>query len=185
MRKLIFQNAVTIDGFFEGPNREIDWHNVDDEFNSMAEEFLNSVDLLIFGRVTYELMESYWPTPAALNDDHVIAKLMNDIPKIVFSRTLNKAGWNNTRLIKENLTGEIKNLKKQPGKNMAIFGSSDLSLELIENNLIDEFRIILNPVAIGNGKTIFNGIKERLKLKLLNTRAFKSGNVLICYSQIK
>jgi dihydrofolate reductase len=185
MRKLIFQNMITLDGFFEGPDREIDWHNVDDEFNSIAIEFLNTIDLLIFGRVTYELMASYWPTPAALNDDPVISKLMNKIQKIVFSRTLKKAEWENTRLFNNNLVKEITELKKLPGKDMAIFGSSDLSLELIKNNLIDEFRIMVSPVAIGKGKAIFSGIKERLKFELLNSLSFRSGNVLMVYRQVK
>jgi dihydrofolate reductase len=130
-------------------------------------------------------MANYWPTPAALNDDPIIAKLMNNISKIVVSKTLEKAGWNNTRLVKDNLTGEIKILKQLPGKDMAIFGSSDLSLELIENNLIDEFRILIAPVAIGNGKSIFKGINNRVKLELINAKSYKSGNVLLCYRQIK
>ncbi len=122
MRKVILVDMVTLDGFFEGSNREIDWHNVDDEFNKFAVDQLNSVDILLFGRVTYELMVSYWPTPAATNDDPIVAEKMNSMPKIVFSRTLKKAEWNNTRLIKENIAEEISKLKQQPGKDLIIFG---------------------------------------------------------------
>src|SRR4026209_392837 len=102
MRKLFSFNMVTVDGFFEGPNQDIDWHNTDEEFNEFAIEQTSSVGMLLFGRVTYQLMASYWPTPAAIADDQEIAKLMNSLPKIVFSRTLESADWENTRLIKEN-----------------------------------------------------------------------------------
>ncbi len=107
MRKIYVFNLITLDGFFEGPNRELDWHNVDGEFNEFAIEQLNNSGLLLFGRVTYELMASYWPTELALKDDPIVADMMNSIPKIVFSRTLKKADWNNTRLIKDNVREEL------------------------------------------------------------------------------
>ena len=112
MRKLFAFNMVSLDGFFEGPNRDINWHNVDDEFNQFAIEQTSTVDTILFGRVTYELMAGYWPTPAATTDDPVIADLMNRLPKIVFSRTLQKAEWNNTRLIKDHIAEEITTLKQ-------------------------------------------------------------------------
>src|SRR6266536_5768477 len=99
MKKIIVQNMVSIDGYYEGPNHEIDWHNVDAEFNDAAIKNLNSVDTLLFGRKTYQLMESYWPTEQALKDDPVIAGKMNSFAKIVVSKTLDKAEWNNSRLI--------------------------------------------------------------------------------------
>jgi dihydrofolate reductase len=114
LRKIIFQNLISLDGFFEGPNKEIDWHNVDDEFNKFANEFLDSVDLLLFGRITYELMASYWPTENAIKDDPMVANRMNSISKIVFSKTLDKAEWINTKLIKENVVDEILKLKQLP-----------------------------------------------------------------------
>ena len=181
MRKLIFQNLVTVNGFFEGPNREIDWHNVDEEFNEHAIEFLNSVDTLVFGRVTYQLMASYWPTPAAIENDPIVAKKMNSLPKIVFSRTLDRVEWRNTRLVKENVVEEILKLKQQPGKDLAIFGSSNLALTLIQHGLIDEYRSVVNPVVLGSGKSLFKGLRERLHLKLLKTQTFCSGNVLLYY----
>lgn len=181
MRKIIFQNLISIDGFFEGPNKEIDWHNVDGEFNDYAIENLDSIDLLLFGRVTYQLMASYWPTEQSITDDPIVAGKMNSFPKIVFSRTLEKAEWENTRIIKENIAEEVSNLKNQPGKNIAIFGSSDLSLTLIKHNLIDEFHIIVNPVLLGGGKTLFEGINERINFRLIESKVFKSGNVLLKY----
>ena len=175
---------ISLDGFFEGPGREIDWHNVDEEFNETAAEFLDSVDTLIFGRITYELMAGYWPTEQALTDDPVIAGKMNSLNKIVFSRSLEKAEWNNTRLIRNNIVEEVIRLKAEPGKNIAIFGSSDLALTFIPSGVIDELRIIVNPVILGKGKTLLTGLDTRLTLNLLETRTFKSGNVLLSYTPL-
>ncbi len=181
MRKVILFIMVTLDGFFEGPNGELDWHNVDEEFNEFAKDQLNSVDVLLFGRRTYELMTSYWPTPSATRDSPIIAEKMNALPKIVFSRTLEKVGWNNSRLIKENIAEEISSLKQRPGKDLIIFGSANLAVSLIQMDLIDEYRIMVNPVVLGNGKPLFKGIHDRLNLKLLKTKTFDSGNVLLYY----
>jgi dihydrofolate reductase len=172
---------VSLDGFFEGPHRELDWHRVDTEFNQYALELLDSVDLLVFGRVTYELMASYWPTEYATTDDPLIASRMNGLPKLVFSRTLKTSEWTNVRFAGSDPAGEIAGLKQEPGKDMAIFGSSDLALSLIQQRLIDEFRIFVNPVILGSGKRLFQGISGKLVLKLIRTRTFNSGNVLLCY----
>ncbi len=181
MRKAILFMMVSLDGFFEGPNGEMDWHNVDEEFNEFAKDQLNSVDVLLFGRRTYELMASYWPTPSATRDSPSIAEKMNALPKIVFSRTLEEVGWNNSRLIKENIAEEISSLKQRPGKDLIIFGSANLAVSLIQMNLIDEYRIIVNPVVLGKGKPLFKGIHDKLNLKLLKTETFDSGNVLLYY----
>jgi dihydrofolate reductase len=114
MRKVIVFNMVTLDGFIEGPNREIDWHNTDGEFNDYSINQLDFADGLIFGRVTYQLMVSYWPTQSAQKDDPIVAGRMNDLPKIVFSRTLERVEWNNTRLVKEDAAGEISLLTYMP-----------------------------------------------------------------------
>jgi len=172
---------VTLDGFFEGPNQDINWHNVDDEFNQFAIEQTNNVDLIMFGRVTYEVMASYWPTPAAAADDPIIADMMNRMPKIVFSRTLQKAEWNNTRLIKADIAEEVTKLKQQPGKEIAVFGSANLLATLNQMGLVDEHRIMVAPVVLGRGTPLFQGIKDHLKLKLLKTRTFNSGNILLVY----
>jgi dihydrofolate reductase len=185
MRKMIFFMLTTLDGFYEGPNKEIDWHNVDEEFNEFAINQLNSVDVLLFGRVTYELMASYWPTPAATTNDPIVADKMNSLPKIVFSKTLASVEWQNTRLVKENIAEELAKLKQQPGKDLIIFGSSDLAVTFIQHGLIDEYRIMVNPVVLGNGKPLFKGIKDKLNLKLLGTKLFGSGNVLLYYQPDK
>lgn len=181
MRKVIFFMLTSIDGYFEGPNQDISWHNVDAEFNEMAIDQLNSVDTLLFGRVTYELMASYWPTTAAKTDDPVVAGKMNATPKIVFSKTLREVDWENTRLIKENFAEEMLKLKKQPGKDMIIFGSSDLAVSFIEHGLIDDYRIMVNPIVLGQGTSLFKGLQKKLELKLVKTRTFKSGNVVLYY----
>ncbi len=185
MGKIIVFNLTTLDGYFEGPNREIDWHHVDDEFNEFAIEQLNTVDTLLFGRVTYELMASYWPTPTAIKDDPIVAKKMNSLPKIVFSKTLSHADWQNTSLITDNFVEAISKLKKRPGKDMFIFGSSDLAVSFIPHGLIDEYRIMVNPVFLGEGKPLLRGIQNRVELKLIKTKSFKSGNVLIYYEPLK
>lgn len=181
MRNIIFQNMISLDGYFEGPNKELDWHLVDDEFNDYAAGLLDSVDTLLFGRVTYQLMAGYWPTPEALADDPVIAAKMNGLQKVAFSRTLAQADWNNTRLVKADAVDEIRRLKQSPGKDMAIFGSSDLTVSLMGAGLVDEYRIFIAPLFLGGGKTLLQGLKDRLPLHLTDSRVFKSGLVLLNY----
>ncbi len=185
MRKLLLFMMVTLDGFFEGPNQDINWHNVDEEFNDFAIAQLNEVDTLLFGRRTYEMMASYWPTEAAKQDDPIVADKMNSLPKIVFSNTLSAVEWENTRLVKESFAQQISSLKQQPGKDLIIFGSSDLAVTFLEQGLLDECRIMINPVVLGDGKSLFKGINDKINLKLLKTRTFRSGNVLLYYGPAK
>lgn len=172
---------MSLDGFFEGAGHSIDWHNVDTEFNEFADEQLNSVDTLIFGRITYELMLSYWTSPEALTNDPVIANQMNSKLKIVFSRTMTKAGWKNTRLINENIQEEFEKLKQLPGKDLIIFGSANLASTLQQLDLIDEYRIIVNPIILGKGTPLFKHTSELFNLKLIMSKTFNSGNVLLYY----
>jgi dihydrofolate reductase len=184
MRRVIFQMMVSIDGYMEGANKELDWHNIDSDFNKYSLSLLDSLDTLVFGRVTYELMANYWTTETAMKNNNILAEKMNSLRKIVFSSTLEKADWNNTRLFKGNIADEIARQKLRQCKDLAILGSSDLALSLIPAGLINEYRIIVNPVVVGNGKTLFRGIDSRLKLKLMYSKTFRSGNVLLCYSPI-
>ncbi|MEO7001592.1 MAG: dihydrofolate reductase family protein [Ktedonobacterales bacterium] len=181
MRKVMLFMLVTLDGFFEGPNQDISWHNVDDEFNEFAVKQLGEVDTLFFGRVTYQGMASYWPTPMATEDDPVVTGIMNSKPKVVFSTTLEAADWENSRLVKEDVAAAVAQLKQEAGKDIAIFGSSDLTVSLIEMGLVDELRILVNPVVLGAGKRLLAGIHDAPKLQLLETRAFRNGNVLLRY----
>lgn len=179
MRKVFLSNLISLDGYFEGPNREIDWFVWSDELRDYSIEMLKTVDTLLFGRVTYQMMAAYWPT--ATEDDPVTAKSMNSLPKIVFSRTLDKADWNNTRLVKGDIAEEISRLKQLPGKDMAIFGSSDLAVAIAEAGLLDEYRLLVNPVVLGAGKSMFKGVKTKLDLKLLSTQELGSGVVILTY----
>jgi dihydrofolate reductase len=181
MRKIIVSEAVSLDGFFSGPHGEIDWQVLDPEFNKYSNELLSSVDTLIFGRVTYQMMAAYWPSPVATAYDPLVAEKMNRIAKIVISETLNSLEWNNSRLIKGDIADEITKLKQQPGKDIAIFGSGSIISILTQLGLIDEYRIIVAPVILGKGKPLFKDIVDKLPLKLIETKMFHSGNVLLCY----
>ena len=182
MRKLIMWNLVTLDGFFEGPKSwDIDWHNSiwGEEMDQLSIEQLKSAGMLLFGRKTYEGMAAYWTT--AKGEKGEVADLMNNIPKIVFSRTLEKAEWNNTRLVKKDAEKEISQMKQQPGKDMFIFGSADLSSTFIRQGIIDEYRICVTPVILGSGNPLFKTMPERVKLKLVEAKAMKSGGVILRY----
>jgi dihydrofolate reductase len=182
MRKVIMFNLITLDGYFEGKNKwDIAWHRVDDEFNEFSIEQLNKAGGLIFGRVTYQGMASYWPTPTAIKNDPMVAGLMNSITKFVFSNTLETADWNNTQIIKGDATTELKKLKQQSGKDLFIFGSADLSSSFTRNGLIDEYRLMVNPIVLGAGNPLFKQINGRLKLKLIDTKSFHNGNLLLYY----
>ena len=182
MRKVIVSNLVSLDGFFEGPNKELDWFVVDEEFFDYARDLLGTVDTILFGRVTYQMMESYWP--AETDNDPVITDKMNNLPKIVFSKTLSSTPWgkwNNARLVKENIPEEIRKMKQQAGKDMVIFGSGILVSDFTQLGLIDEYRIILNPVVLGKGNPLFKGLQDKLNLKLLKTKTLSSGVVILYY----
>ncbi len=185
MRKLIVFNLSSLDGYIAGENGDISWHNVDDEFQELAIAASASGNMLLFGRITYELMSAYWPTAEALKNDPVVAAGMNSSEKIVFSRTLDRAGWNNTRLVKEDMVGEVRRLKRDGGKDLTVLGSGSIVSQLAQEGLIDEFNILINPVALGRGKTMFEGLREKLALKLTGTRTFRNGNVLLKYVPVR
>jgi len=182
MRKMFAFLVATVDGYYEGPNQEFDWPLVDEEFNEFSVKQLDEVDTLVFGRVTYELMASYWPTPAAKEDDARVAAKMNEMPKLVISRTLDKADWANTRLIRDNVAEELTEVKQRPGKDIAILGSSALTVDLLRSGLLDELRIMVNPIILGAGKSMFTTADQRIGLALMEARPFASGNVLLRYT---
>jgi dihydrofolate reductase len=175
-------NQVTLDGFIADINGDMSWaHKQDAEWNAFVRENASAGGELLFGRITYDLMTSYWPTPLAMKNDPVVAERMNNLPKVVFSRTLEKASWNNTKLVKGDIAAEIRKMKKEPGPDMVILGSGSVVAQLAPEGLIDEYQIVVNPVALGKGKTMFDSMKEKLTLKLTRTRTFGNGNVLLCY----
>jgi len=179
MKKVICQLSVSLDGYIEGPNREIDWHLVDDEFNAYAVQMLRASDVLIMGRKTYDLMAGYWPTAA--DSDLAVKDKMNSTPKLVFSRTLKRLEWQNSRLATGSIADEVARLKQVPGEGVLPVGGSDLAASFLEQGLLDELRIILTPTLLGAGKTLFDGIRKRYPLRLLSTRTFKSGNTALIY----
>ena len=173
---------VSVDGYFEGVNHDLSWHTVDAEFNAFAEEQnIGSVDLLLFGHRTYDLMASWWPTEQGMADDPEIAQFMNTTAKIVVSHDAFQPAWENTRVMSENVFDEIEKLKTLSGKDIALFGSNNLCVSLMGAGLVDEFRIMVNPVALGVGTPLFAGLSKKMKFKLLKTREFKSGNILHYY----
>lgn len=179
MRKLIMWNLMTLDGYFEGPNHDIGWHGDvwGEELQQVSTEQLHAAGALLFGRVTYELMANYWPS--ARGESAEIADFMNGLPKIVASRTLEKADWHNTRLVRDNVPEEIARLKAESGGDIFIFGSADLSASLIPHGLIDEFRVCVVPTVLGSGSPLFKASPERLKLRLLEARPLKAGAVIL------
>ena len=185
MRKIIVSNLVSLDGYFEGPNKELNWFVVEEEFFEYAKELLRSVDTILFGRVTYEGMASYWPTPAAKDNDATITHKMNNLSKVVFSKTLSRVEWNNSRLVKGNIAEEIRKMKEEPGKDMVIFGSGSIVSALTRLGLIDEYRIIVNPVILGKGNPLFKDLQDKFNLELLKTKKLNSGVVIFYYQPDK
>jgi dihydrofolate reductase len=179
MRKVILSMMVSLDGFFEGPNKELDWHAWDDEMEKYADDLLSTVDAILLGRVAYQLFADYWPSAK----DSITPK-MNNLPKIVFSKTLEKVEWKNSRLVKKNIAEEVSKAKQQPGKDLVLFGGAGIASTFIKLGLIDEYRIIVNPLVLGCGKPLFKDIKDRLNLKLLKTKTFNCGNVILYYQPI-
>jgi len=177
MRKVIVSNLMSLDGFFEGPNHELDWFVVDEEFFAYARDMLRGVDTILFGRKTYQHMARYWPSAPG----EEIADQMNNLAKIVFSRTLESVEWHNSTLVKNDAVAEISKLKQLPGKDMVILGSASLASFLLQRGLIDEYRVILNPVFLGSGRPLFQDVKQRLRLKLSRTKLFGSGVVVLYY----
>jgi dihydrofolate reductase len=180
MRKLYFFMMITVNGFYERGPWEIDWHNTDEEFNEFAIEQLGMMDTLIFGRKTYDGMSRYWPTDEAITSDPIVAGKMNGLPKIVVSRTLERAEWTNTRVLRD--PAELGALRREPGRDLLLIGSSDLASCLAPLGLIDEYRLMLNPLALVDGKPVLKGLTADLRLRLLGTRTFKNGNVLLRYA---
>ncbi len=179
MREVIMWNLVTLDGFFEGPKAwDIDWHEYvwGDELEGWALEQATAADTILFGRVTYEGMAGYWPSQKG-----DIADFMNNTRKVVFSRTLKSADWSNTRLVKENPEKEVARLKRQPGKDIVIFGSATLCSTLTKHGLIDEYRICITPVVLGSGTPLWKASPNRLRLKLVEAQPLKSGGVILRY----
>lgn len=185
MRKLVFFNAISVDGYFAGPDGEIGWQHVDEATNAYAAEQALGGGGLIFGRVTYELMHSFWPTPAGREMDPVVSAQMTRLPKYVFSRTLDEVTWANTTLFRDDPAGRIARLKEETGGVLAILGSANLASSLHGSGLIDEYHLLVNPLVLGGGRRLFEELREPLALRLCDTHTFPSGVVLLRYERAR
>jgi len=184
MSKLSVFNFVTLNGFYKGAGEDISWHRHETEEQEYAAEGANSESILLFGRVTYQMMAAFWPTPAAYQNMRSVAEGMNKSEKIVFSKTLAKAEWNNTKLIRDNIVEKVRSLKNTSSKDMTILGSGSIVTQFAENGLIDEYKIMVDPVALGEGTPLFHGMKGKLDLTLTDVRKFKSGVLLLSYTPL-
>jgi dihydrofolate reductase len=188
MRKLVLFMHLSLDGFAADSNHGLDFLSYDEELARYADELVKKVGSPVYGRTTYQLMESYWPTvltkPNANKHALEHAQWVENVPKIVFSKTLNEVTWNNTRLIKDNIAEEVKKLKEQPGKDLAIFGSPGLAATFMNLGLIDEYKLTVHPIILGNGISVFNNNTTKSSLKLLDTKTLKSGVITLHYATI-
>lgn len=185
MRKVMVYNNVSLDGYFVDAKGDMSWaHKRDPEWSEFVAENAQGGNVLLFGRVTYDLMAGFWPTEAALKSLPAVAEQMNSGPKVVFSRTMEEASWNNTRLIKGDLAAEVRKMKQEPGDPMVVMGSGSIISQLTDERLIDEYQIVMTPIALGKGRTMFEGIKEILPLKSTKSRAFGNGSVVLWYEPV-
>ncbi len=184
MRKIVLFNLISIDGYFAGIDGDISWHNVDDEFNEFAVEQTKTFGTIIFGRTTFKMFEEYWPKaltdPATSEEDRQIAQAIDDATKIVFSKTLTESSWNNSKIFNEINPENIKAWKEREGKDAVIFGSGTIAKQLAELDLIDEYRLMVNPIILGEGKNMFENL-EKKNLKLVSLKQFGNGNILLTY----
>lgn len=181
MRKLTVFNFTTLNGFYEGPGGDISWNQHGADQNEHAENGLQADNILLFGRVTYQMMAGFWPSPQALQQMPEVAEGMNKAEKIVFSNSLKNVSWNNSRIIGGDIGNTIRDLKATPGKDLTILGSGSIVSQFTDLGLIDAYQIMINPVALGSGTPIFHDIKKRLDLKLVHSSVLKNGIVVLDY----
>jgi dihydrofolate reductase len=188
MRKIVLLMHVSLDGYVAGPNGEMDWIKLDDNLWDYVTSVTNDADAALFGANTYKMMESYWPTADKQlgADKHDIdhAKWVNNVPKFVFSEKPIQTDWQGAKVIHDNIEKEMTALKEQPGKNLLILGSPSLAQSFMRLNLIDEFRLNVNPVILGEGKKLFDNIHQPINLSLVSTQVFESGVLAVTYNKL-
>lgn len=185
MRRLCVFNNISLDGYFTDKKNDMSWAHEnagDQEFQAFVNDNAKGGGELVFGRITYEMMASFWPTPMAKEQMPEVAKQMNALPKVVFSKTLKEVHWNNTRLFNTDLISDMKKLKNEEARDMVIFGSGKIITQLSQHRLIDEYQFVINPLILGQGRTMFENLESKLKLKQTESRTFKNGNVFVRYS---
>ena len=189
MRKLVLFMHVSLDGFVAGPGGEMDWIIVDEEIFDYAGKRTNEADTALYGRVTYEMMQSYWPTageqPGATKHDLEHSAWYNRVTKVIISRTMKGANLPNTKIISDNVSDEILQLKQAPGREIVIFGSPSASHSLMADNLIDDYWLFINPILLGQGIPLFKDIRDKIQLKLAETVPFASGVICLHYETIR
>jgi dihydrofolate reductase len=199
MRRIVMFNRVTADGYFAGPDGNLNWVVPDPELDRSAAEAIarSATDTILFGRRTYELFQAFWPhalddSPTSPDPHHAgrrspemrdMAIMLNDTTKLVFSRTLKQASWKNSRLLHELDPRAIEAMKRQPGKDMIIFGSGSIVSQLTQHGLIDDYHFVVSPILLGSGRPLLSGVPKTLRLDLLEAKAYPSGNVMLRYAQ--
>jgi dihydrofolate reductase len=187
MRRIVLMLSVSLDGYMEGPNRDLGWHQVDDEVHDHFNEVLAAMSAFLDGRVTYELMAEFWPTadsdPESPRPMVEFAKIWRDMPKIVYSRTLERADWNAT-VVREVVPAEVEALKAQDGGDLAL-GGADLAATFLRHDLVDEFRLYVHPVVLGAGTPLFPPSDTPRPLRLVETRTFGNGVVLLRHERAR
>ena len=183
MPRLSVFNQVSLDGFITDAKGDMSWahRRGDAEWDAFGADNAKRGSALLFGRVTYELMASFWPTPPAMKTSPGIAEPINRAPKFVFSRTLKEASWQNTKLLKGDLAAEVKRLKSETGQDITIMGSGSIVSQLTQAGLIDEYHLVVVPVVLGRGKTMFETVENKVPMMLVKTRTFGNGNVMLSY----
>lgn len=188
MRRLSVFNNVSLDGYFVDGNGEMRWAHAGSDHPAWQRFVSGNAKggaVLVFGRVTYDLMASYWPTPMAAQQNPVVAERMNALSKVVFSKSMGKAAWANTKVVKRSIAAAVRKLKSQPGDDMVILGSGSIVAQLTDAGLIDEYQLAIIPVVLGKGRTLFEGVRKPVRLALKKTRAFSNGNVVLWYEPAK
>jgi dihydrofolate reductase len=184
VRELHVFNHVSLDGYFVDSTGDMSWaHGEDPEFQAFTQENASGQAAMLFGRVTYQMMAGFWPTPAAAQMMPDVAASMNAAPKYVFSRSLTKVEWENTTLLKGDILAETRRLKAESGPDLLIMGSGTIVSQLTEAGLVDAYQIVVNPLVLGSGRTMFEGVTRRVNLTLEKSRTFKNGKVVLWYSQ--
>src|SRR5215203_3003627 len=182
MRTLRSFTSISLDGFYTDASNDMSWaHKRDDEWNAFSSGNASGDAALLFGRVTYEMMKAFWPTPQAAQMLPEVAKGMNTMRKYVVSRTLNAADWQNTTVLKGDLVEDVKTLKATEGPDLVILGSGSVVSQLTEARLIDEYQLVLTAVALGKGRTPFETLSDRRPFTLTKTKSFTNGNVVLWY----
>jgi dihydrofolate reductase len=177
-------NSITLDGYFTGENGDLSWaHRANDpEWNEFVGGNASGNGTLLMGRKTYDMMKAYWPTPQAKQNDQKVAEGMNRSKKVVFSRTLGDPGWENTRVVKNDIVDEVRRLKNESGEGLVLLGSGSIVAQLAQAGLVDAYTFVVVPVVIGKGRTMFEGVDNAPALQRTDVKTFRNGNVVLSYS---